>query len=154
MNLLFQQFKVILPLASKWVEEQERIILQEGEPLSAQGLEDARLMGVTYPEQIRLLQVESIPLPSNPILKAAAVSTGLISQNTGGMSLRYGIFLRTDCWENREIIAHECVHTAQYERFGSVKSFLQHYLEECITIGYPDAPLEQEAITKAAEINF
>ena len=34
---------------------------------------------------------------------------------------------------------------AQYERFGGFRLFLERYLHECITIGYPAAPLEQEA---------
>ena len=32
-----------------------------------------------------------------------------------------------------------------YERFGGFRPFLDQYLHECITIGYPGAPLEQEA---------
>ena len=36
----------------------------------------------------------------------------------------------------------QLVHTAQYERFGSVAAFLRQYLHECLSIGYPDAPME------------
>src|ERR1017187_6058169 len=49
---------------------------------------------------------------------SAAAETNLISPSTGGMTLRYGIFIRTDCWGQRPIIAHELVHTSQYERLG------------------------------------
>jgi len=67
------------------------------------------------------------------------------------MALRYGIFVRKDCWGDRQLIAHECVHTAQYERCG-FRGFLEKYLRECLEIGYPAAPMEQEAILKSAAI--
>ena len=47
---------------------------------------------------------------------------------------------------------HELVHTSQYERLGGFEAFLKQYLYECITIGYPAAPLEQEAILMAEEL--
>jgi len=43
------------------------------------------------------------------------------------------------------LVFHELVHTLQYERFGGFPQFLKQYLHECITVGYPEAPLEQEA---------
>ncbi|MGJ8723961.1 MAG: hypothetical protein ACSHYB_05335 [Roseibacillus sp.] len=152
MNSILSQFETILPLATQWVEEQEKMILLQGEPLSEEGIADARLVGVSHPEKIRVLKVSVVPSPSDPVLSAAATATGLISPNTGGMALRYGIFIRTDCWGERELIAHECVHTSQYERLGSVERFLRQYLTECLTVGYPEAPLEQEAVDKSATI--
>jgi hypothetical protein len=44
------------------------------------------------------------------------------------------------------------VHTLQYERLGGFQEFLRQYLYECITIGYPAAPLEQEAISTTARL--
>ena len=41
------------------------------------------------------------------------------------------------------------LHTAQYERLGGFRAFLKTYLTECIELGYPNSPLEQEAIDKA-----
>jgi len=66
--------------------------------------------------------------------------------------LQYGIFIRLDCWRDRALIAHELVHTAQYERLGGILPFLRQYLFECVTIGYPEAPMEQEAIAVAARV--
>jgi len=83
----------------------------------------------------------------------AAQKTGLCSPHTAGMALRYGIFVRKDCWSDRHLIAHECVHTAQYEKFGGFRGFLSRYLRECLEIGYPAAPMEQEAIAKSAAIS-
>jgi hypothetical protein len=81
------------------------------------------------------------------MLRAAAQATQLISPGTGGLTLRYGIFIRDDCWGDRRLVFHELVHTLQYERLGGFEPFLRQYLHECLTIGYPAAPMEQEAVT-------
>jgi hypothetical protein len=141
-----EQFQMLLPLACSWVEEQENLIVQQGVGLTPAQLEDAQLIGVTHPERVRLLKVEKIPLPQQPALRAAAEATHLISPYTNGLSLRYGIFIRANCWGERRVVVHELVHTLQYERLGGFRSFLQQYLMECLTIGYPANPLEQEAI--------
>ena len=109
-------------------------------------------MGVTHPDRIRLLNVDQVPLPANRFLRWAGKRTRLISVNTAGMALRYGIFIRSDCWQTRRLIAHECVHTAQYERLGGIGEFLSLYLRECLEVGYPSAPLEQEALLKSQQI--
>jgi len=145
-----EQFKILLPLACKWAEEQERIILINGMPLSLTQITDAQKVGVAHPEQVRLLKVACIPVPEHPILRAAA--TQLISPRTAGLTLRYGIFVRSDCWGERKLIVHELVHTFQYEKLGGFKQFLERYLYECINIGYPEAPMEQEAIATATRL--
>ena len=50
------------------------------------------------------------------------------------------------------LIVHELVHTSQYEKLGGFLPFLRKYLMECINIGYPEAPMEQEAIRMAEKI--
>ena len=85
-------------------------------------------------------------------LKAAAQETKLITPQTAGLTLRYGIFIRSDCWGDRWLIVHELVHTSQYEKLGGFSQFLKEYLHQCITIGYPEAPMEQEAIERVKQI--
>ena len=148
-----QQFEALLPLAGAWAAEQERIILQSGVPLAEAQLADAGQVGVIHPERVRLLRVAQIPTPSQPVLASAAAATNLISPSTGGMTLRYGIFIRADCWEQRLLVAHELVHVTQYERLGGFEAFLRPYLLECLTPpGYPYGPMEQEAVTKSGRL--
>jgi len=147
-----QQFFQILPLAVIWVEQQEDYILQNGIPLTLSQIVEAKLIPVVNPERVRLLKVKQIPLPKEPLLRNAAQMIGLITADTIGLTLRYGIFIRQDFWNDRRTIIHELVHVAQYERLGGIKQFLQKYLQECITIGYPQAPMEQEAIKLADRI--
>src|SRR5436305_2438043 len=138
-----EQFRMLLPLACAWAEEQERVILREGVPLTLAQTTDAVKIGVAHPERVRLLSVGRVPIPEHPALRAAAEATRLISPRTGGLTLRYGVFIRTDCWGDRQLVFHELVHTLQYERLGGFQQFLERYLQECITIGYPAAPMEQ-----------
>lgn len=148
-----QQFEMLLPLAAAWAAEQESIIFQSGVPLTEPQLADARRVGVLSSDRVRLLRVRQIPVPKHPALAAAAAATGLISSSTGGLTLRYGIFVRTDCWGQRLLVAHELVHVTQYERLGGFEAFLRPYLTECITPpGYPNGPMEQEAIAKSEDL--
>jgi hypothetical protein len=147
-----QQFNQLLPLAASWAEQQEKHILQNGAQLTASQLVDAKLVQVDSPEKVKLLKVDQIPLPNEVSLKSAAQMLGLITANTIGLTLRYGVFIRKDFWNDRKIVVHELVHVAQYERLGNIANFLQRYLQECITIGYPQAPMEQEAITLSNKI--
>jgi len=140
-----QQFEILLPHAIAWAEEQESLILQKGIALTNSQLEDAKKIGVKKPEKIRLLRVEKIPTPTDPELCDIAIKTGLISPQTTGLTVRYGIFIRSDFWNHLPLIRHEFVHTMQYEHFGSFEGFLRPYLLECINPGYPYGPLEQEA---------
>jgi hypothetical protein len=149
---LIAQLAALLPLAVEWAAEQEQWILREGVPLSEPELDDARAAGVQEPKRVRLLKVESIPSPAHPMLKAACAVTNFIPAAPRGLTVRYGIFLRSDCWRDRTIIAHELVHTAQYERLGGILPFLSKYLLECATIGYAQAPMEQEARASGQQV--
>jgi len=143
---ILSQFDRLLPLAVSWVGKQERRMLRIGVPLNEQELADAKTIGVAEPERVRLVQLDRVPFPTDPLLKAAATAIQFLTPKTCGLTLRYGIFVRSDCWRDRALIAHELVHVMQYERFGGILPFLRQYLTECIAIGYPEAPLEQEAI--------
>ena len=149
MKLTPEMFEVLLPLACDWAEQQERVILRDGVPLTAAQVADARRAGVTHPENVRLLKVDSVPMPDHAMLRAAAEATQLMPPLAVGFTLRYGIFIRADRWTDRRLVIHELVHTAQFERLGGFAPFLRQYLSECLTVGYPAAPMEQEAVVTA-----
>jgi hypothetical protein len=142
----------LLPLAVQWAAEQERRVLCEGVRLSQEEMADAKAIGVRNPERVRLLRVESVPVPANPILRAAAASINFLTSTPSGLALEYGIFIRADRWRDRELIAHELVHTAQYQRLGGILPFMQTYIYQCVTVGYHNAPLEMEAAATAARV--
>jgi hypothetical protein len=147
-----KEFKVLLPLACAWAVEQESIILRDGVALSPAQATDAGRIDLAHPEKVRLLKVARIPIPENPALRDAASAIQLISPRTEGLALRYGIFIRADYWGDRRLVFHELVHTLQYERLGGFQEFLRQYLFECITVGYPAAPMEREALSTTARL--
>jgi hypothetical protein len=149
---LLSEFEQLLPLAIEWATAEEARVLTEGVALSPNELADARAAGVREPGRIRLLRVESVPVPANPQLRAAAETVHFLTPETRGLTLRYGIFVRWDCWQDRHLLAHEFGHTAQYERAGSIGAFLQEYLMQCLTIGYANSPMELEVAQLADRI--
>jgi hypothetical protein len=151
-TIIPEQFEMLLPLACEWAAAQEQRILATGEALSDTMLGNARLVGVADPERVRLLYVPEIPIPDDPALCAAVEETQFLSPLTRGLTLRYGIFIRSDCRSDRTMVIHELGHTAQYEHLGGFEPFLRRYLFECLTIGYPEAPMEQEVIELTARI--
>jgi len=86
------------------------------------------------------------------MLTAAAASIHFLTAAPRGLALEYGIFVRADHWRDRALIAHELVHTAQFQRLGGILPFLQTYIFQCATVGYPNAPLELEAVATAARV--
>jgi len=142
----------LLPIAAQWATEQERRVLCEGVRLNEIEMSDAKAIGVRYPERVRLLRVDMVPVPAHPMLRAAAASMNFLTAAPRGLALNYGVFVRADHWRDRALIAHELVHVLQYQRLGGVLPFLQTYICQCATLGYPNAPLELEAIATAARI--
>jgi hypothetical protein len=143
---------LLLPYIARWIDAQERHILAEGIPLDERGLADARRIGVSRPERVRLLKVTPVPLPVGALIASLGKWVGAPGGRTAGLTARYGIFIRADVWGDRRLIAHELAHTAQYERLGGTRPFLRQYLMECLTTGYAAAELESEANTAAADI--
>ena len=124
---------------------QERWILRVGEPLPPREIEIAVRVGIRRPERIRLLRVERVPVPIGGILGAAAKRAGFGFDDIGGMTMRYGIFIKSDCWGNLPLLAHELAHTRQYEDLGGLYPFLYRYLREYLSDGYLGSSLEHEA---------
>ncbi|MBL9219335.1 MAG: hypothetical protein JNG82_12640 [Opitutaceae bacterium] len=140
---------VALPIATTWAEEQEALILRDGVALTNHQCFDAHLVGVKEPQRIRMLKVDRIPVPTHPVLAKANELVGLVTPRTAGITFGHGIYIRADLWDNRPLVVHELVHVGQYDRYGSVHAFLKDYLTECLTIGYPNGPLEREAIDRS-----
>jgi hypothetical protein len=144
--------KMILPLACAWVRKQEALILETGTALSAAQMADARKIGLKHPDRVRLKFVEKVPLPLFPLLRKTAEKLRAFPSDTIGITLGYGIFIQAGYADDRRLLLHELVHISQYERFGGVEPFLEQYLHECLTAGYPFGSLEEEARRIAREV--
>jgi len=152
MPLTPEMFGAVLPLAVAWAEGGERYIIDNGTELTEEQKEDARLAGVRHVDKIRLCRVPQIARPHEGLLEQANDIVKLVTPDTWGLTLGYGIFIRNDGWGNRKLLVHECVHVSQYENLGGIGAFLTKYLDECIRFGYPQAPMEQQAVHTAERI--
>jgi hypothetical protein len=140
-----EEFERLLPLACAWAKEQERLIITRGVELSEIQMADAQRIGIASPERVRLMKTERIPLPQRPELRSVAQEAKIITPATAGLTLGYGIVIHSFAWGERKLVVHELVHVRQYEQLGGIDAFLRRYLGECVTGGYPQAPMEQEA---------
>ena len=134
----------LLPDAIAWAEMQAREAEIVGRPLDSAGLAVARAVGVRYPEKIRLAAVSALPLPEEPMLRAAALQTGLLGPGMAGLTLGYSILICEGHFSIR-MLSHECRHVHQYEEQGSIAKFLPIYLQQIVDFGYASAPFEIDA---------
>ncbi len=111
----------------------------------------ASAVGVKRPELVSVVEAPSLPFPSDPELKFAALQTGLLGPGMIGLTLGYAVFILSGHTCNR-LISHECRHVHQYEAAGSIASFLPVYLQQIIAFGYDQAPFEVDARTHEIDI--
>lgn len=148
-----EKFPLLPPLAQAWAQTQEALILKFGAPLGARQLEDARRVGVQAPELVRVLVVDRIPMPDDPELAEAARRAQVITEASRVVTIGYGILLRADSWQNRELLVHALVHVAQCERAGSLEAFVAQYLSDRASCAnFSIGALEEEARRVAREI--
>jgi hypothetical protein len=140
------------PIAVRWVSEMEKAILESGQRLSPQSRKDAEAIGVQRTDDVRIIGLDAIPLPSDTGLRQLAVQTGLLTDRTIGMTFGHGIVIKNGS-HGRGLIAHELAHVMQYERFGGIDTFLKEYIKEVsFPPRYPHGPLEREAAQIADRI--
>ena len=148
-----KEFEQLLPLACEWALAQEQIILARGASLGPQHIADAERAGVQDCSRIRVLVVDRIPIPDNERLAKAAHRSQIITTATRGVAFGYGIIIRADSWGDRELLAHQLVHVAQYERNHDLDSCITDYLRERHTCAeFTIGSLEEEARRVAHEI--
>lgn len=134
----------LIPFAVAWAEAQQERIRCIGQSLDDAGLVLAEHTGVSRPDLIRIAFVSSIPVPDHPKLREAALAISLIGPGTIGMTFGYGIYLLRGHATSR-LLSHEFRHVYQYEKAGSITTFLHTYLEQIARFGYAQAPLEIDA---------
>ena len=131
----------LLPGAIAWAEAHAREAASSGLALQKDDLDVARSVGVKDPAKIRVSLVETLPLPEDPMLRAAALQTGLLGPGMVGLTLGYSIFICEGHLTTR-LLSHECRHVYQYEQHGSIAGFLPVYLGQIVELGYDHAPSE------------
>jgi hypothetical protein len=134
----------LLPRAVAWAEGVAASAAAHGIVLSSAQLAIASAVGVERPQSIRLLMVDRLPMPPDSELQAAALQAGLLGPTMTGLTLGYSILICRGAM-SRRLLSHECRHVCQYERAGSIASFLSAYLASVVEVGYWNSPFEQDA---------
>lgn len=135
----------IAPAVARWAATQERRILKEGQPLEADLLSFAGALGISRPDEIRVMKVKRIPLPVPDWMMKIGRMCRLPVFAPAGMALGKGIYVLPG-YESS--LPHELVHVMQYEREGGIAGFMNLYLRQCLENGYPGSELEEEARVK------
>lgn len=135
---------LLLPKAIAWAQEEESRATTSGRALTTDEITLARKVGVVNAKLIRVQSCDRLPMPPDPSLQAAAVQTGLLGPGMVGLTLGHSVFVCRG-HETRRLLAHEFRHVFQYEQYGSIAGFLPVYLQQIVTVGYRNAPLEIDA---------
>ena len=80
-------FPSLLPRAIAWAEQVSRDAFPGGITLAEHGLALAGSVGVRNPKRVRVTALETMPLPNDPELKAAALQVGLLGPGVVGLTL-------------------------------------------------------------------
>ncbi len=120
-----------------------------GRKLNDEELDWAQQIGIAHPEKVRILNVAKIPTPVPNFIENLIQRKGYPAGSAGGMCMRYGIYAKEKYAHDKSLIAHELVHTHQFERLGGLWYFLKLYLQETLILGYANSPLEIEANSTA-----
>ncbi|HEX8281240.1 MAG TPA: hypothetical protein VF551_07675 [Chthoniobacterales bacterium] len=116
--------------AREWARAQEQFILERGAPLNRRQLADAARVGVRDADRVRMLVVDRITPPDDPRLAEAARRAQIMTGATRAVTIGYGIIIRADRWQDRELILHQLVHVAQCERSGGLDAFVEEYMAD------------------------
>src|SRR5437879_3466641 len=111
---------ILVPRAVAWAEAQSRAVLGQGTALSELGRNLASSVAVREPDRIRLSVVNSLPVPDDPLLRAAALQTGLLGPGLVGLTLGYAVILIAGYDADPRLLSHEFRHVYQYETAGSI----------------------------------
>ena len=136
---------VLLPRAIAWADKVAGQALARGRTPGRLEILMALSVGVCCPDRIRIMSVDRFPTPDDPDLRRAALATGLLGADGLGLTLGYAVLLRSGHEGEERLLRHEFRHVQQYERSGSLASFLTEYLSQIVEVGYRRAPWEEDA---------
>ncbi|MCF6437273.1 hypothetical protein [Pseudoalteromonas sp. MMG022] len=142
------EFLQVLPQYVQWAEQIDKEGQKTGTPLNEAELQIAKEVGVSHPEKIRMVYVDSVPYPyENPVLKEMGERIGFIGEGitNNAQVFGYSIYVRKGFILDTPKLAHEFVHVKQIEKASSLLEYSKKHLVDMAKYGYADAPYEKEA---------
>ena len=89
--LPLNELPALFPHVVDWISYLEKQAQESGRALTPIEFNLAQHLGVAHPEEVRILSVSEIPLPSHPRVKQLARRVGLLNADTGGLTAGYGV---------------------------------------------------------------
>ncbi|MEM9715708.1 MAG: hypothetical protein AAF826_04245 [Pseudomonadota bacterium] len=141
----------LLPKALAENRAMEARALRVGTPLTAEGIDLARKLGVKSPEKVRVVVVKKIPKSNTAdrLIKAQPLLS--LSATIAGLTAGYGIYLDDGYEDKIWVLAHELVHVAQFERYG-LESLTRRVITEQVALPGRLIPIEREAIQTSSRV--
>ena len=127
-----------------WAQAQAVAGAATGSLLDEAGQALARKVGVVAPEQVRVVMVDQLPMPEDPVILQANRMEKLMDPRMDGLTLDHTLFLRQACI-CPSLMAHELRHVQQVEQAGSLGAFLVEYMRQIRAYQYENAPYERDA---------
>jgi hypothetical protein len=141
------KLETLIPKAFEWYEATEKKLLVQGRSLSKSEVINARKLGVSRPERVRVVILAKFPMPTDRVLLTEAKRFGFGSRAEIGRTMGDAILVKPHGTKDPTVVAHELVHVAQQDRLGK-EQFVRQILTELMTVGYEKSPLEIEAYAK------
>ena len=138
------------PRALAWFKQAEVDLQMRGRILTESEKAQARKLGVRHPDAVRVVVLETFPMPADPDLRTESERYGLGSRHEGGRTMGSVILLKPWAADNPSVLVHELVHISQFERLGR-EAYLRRYIIEMEMMGYARSPLELEAFARQRE---
>ena len=126
---LTESINTILPPATEYVKQQEKIAQVKGEPLNEQELAIAKRIGIQHPEKEHVYYSNTLPFPTDPTLAQLAKKPGYAGPNMAGYNYGYGILIKDKERDNRELLAHKLIHVRQFEQRGVQEQIRQYLMQ-------------------------
>ena len=138
------ELPVLRPLAIAWAETIAAEVARDGLALDDEYRTLASNVGVQQPKLICVKLVESMPLPEDLYLRAAALQAGVLGSDFDGLTFGHSVLIR-EGRVSKKLLSHEFRHVYQYEQQGGIAEFLSIHLPQVVNHGYRNSPFEIDA---------
>ncbi len=134
----------LVPAAATWYRELQERFNSRGRALTNRERQLAASLGVEEVEVVRVVVLERFPVPEDPALRAEAPRYGLGTCRFAALAIGHLILIKPRAVDDLKLLAHEFVHVAQQEEWGTEES-VRRLLAQYRRFGPFAAPLEVEA---------
>ena len=102
--LPLNELPALFPHVVDWISYLEKQAQDSGRALTPIEFNLAQDARVAHPEEVRIVSIPRIPLPTHPRVKQLAKQAGLLSAETEYLTTGYGVIVRRVCANNLRLL--------------------------------------------------